>query len=168
MCKAVDVQPSLPRRCGRQTHRSNVPAENRKEYFHHTIIIPILDHLLAEMETRFSKHQQTTLNSLYLIPSIITTKSLVETTSQFTELEEMYGEDLPHSSSLQSEVHSWYLKWREQKEEHGIQSLPTNLAFTLTSCFSPLPEHPSPVTHTLYSFRKFLFLERDHSAVLRE
>ena len=56
MCKAVDVQPSLPRRCGRQTHRSNIPAENPKEYFRRTITIPILDHLLAEMGTRFSKH----------------------------------------------------------------------------------------------------------------
>ena len=128
------------------------PAENPKEYFRRTITIPILDHLLAEMETRFSKHQQTAIYGLYLIPSIMTTKSLREITSKFTELEEMYGEDLPHSSSLQSEVHSWYLmygedlphssslqsevhswyrKWREQKEEHGIQSLPTNLTFTL-------------------------------------
>ena len=119
------------RKCVSQKHRSNIPAENPKEYFRRLITIPILDHLLAEMETRFSKHQQTAINGIYLIPSIITTKSLGEITSKFTELEEMYGKDLPHSSSLQSEVHSWYLKWREQKEENGTQSLPTNLAFTL-------------------------------------
>ena len=91
------------------------------------------------MEARFSKHQQTALNGLYLIPSILTTKSLAEITSKVAEFKDMYGEDLPHSSSLQSEVHSWYLKWREQKEEHGIQSLPITLAFTLPHASSLYP-----------------------------
>ena len=70
MCETVGTQPSLPRQCGRQTHHSNVPAQNPTEYYRRTITIPILDHLLTEMEARFSKHQQTALNGLYLIPHL--------------------------------------------------------------------------------------------------
>ena len=30
-----------------------------------------------------------------------------------------------------SELHSWYLKWKEENEKHGIEALPRTLAFTL-------------------------------------
>ena len=33
MCTEVGTEVSTPRRCGRQTHRSNVPAETQNDYF---------------------------------------------------------------------------------------------------------------------------------------
>ena len=55
MCDNVGVEPSLPRLCGRQCHRSNVPAQSPSEYYRRTITIPVLDHLLSQLETRFRK-----------------------------------------------------------------------------------------------------------------
>ena len=46
MCHSVDLTPALPRRCGHQQHRSNVPADTPSEYYCRTISIPLVDHLL--------------------------------------------------------------------------------------------------------------------------
>ena len=59
MCDSIRVQSSLPRRCGRQCHRSNIPAQDPSEFYQHTFTIPILDHLLSEIEYRFSVYQKT-------------------------------------------------------------------------------------------------------------
>ena len=52
---------------------------------------------------------------------------------------EIYSGDLPNISSLRSEVHSWYIKWKSEKKEHGSGSLPSALNSTLsqTSNFFP-------------------------------
>ena len=73
MCDAVGIEPSLPRICGRQRHRSNVPADTPSEFYRRTISI---DHLLSELDTRFAKHQQTALQGLWLIPTVIVTKKV--------------------------------------------------------------------------------------------
>lgn len=139
MCTLIGTEPSLPRVCARQTHRSNVPSQTPKEYYRRTITIPLLDHMLTEIDRRFSTHQQTAVTGLYLIPSILVNKTLVEVTSKITELGEMYDSDLPSPSSLQSEVHTWYLRWRKEKQEHGEQALPTSLSLTLPHLSSLFP-----------------------------
>ena len=54
MCNEVGTTPSMPRICGRQRHRASIPASNPSEYFRRTITVPILDHLLSELDKRFS------------------------------------------------------------------------------------------------------------------
>ena len=68
---SVGEEPNLPRRCGRQCHCSNVPADTPCEYYYRCISIPVLDHLLSEMETRFSSHQQTALLGLSMVPCLL-------------------------------------------------------------------------------------------------
>ena len=41
--------------------------------------------------------------------------------------------------TLQSEIHTWYLKWNQEKQDHGEQSLPTTLSFTLPRASSLFP-----------------------------
>ena len=53
MCKSLGVRPSLPRLCGRQRHRSTVLAQDPSEYYRRTITVPILDHLLSDLDTCF-------------------------------------------------------------------------------------------------------------------
>ena len=47
MCKRVNLVPSIPRRCGRQHHQDNTPAEDPATYYRRTITIPLVDHLLS-------------------------------------------------------------------------------------------------------------------------
>ena len=75
MCGSLGTQPSLPRLCGRQCHRSNTPAQELSEYYRRTITVPILDHLLSDLDTHFSIHQRTALYGLFLVPSVLVTKN---------------------------------------------------------------------------------------------
>ena len=71
MCQAVDVVPTLPRRCGRQRHRNNTPAEDPVMYYRRCITIPLLDHLLVELESRFSHLHRVALLGLCPVPSAL-------------------------------------------------------------------------------------------------
>ena len=51
MCEDVGTESSVPRRCSRQTHRSNVPTSTPSEYYCHSLPIPLIDHLLSEMQS---------------------------------------------------------------------------------------------------------------------
>ena len=65
----VGVIPSVPRRCGRQCNRDNMPAEDSKTYFRHTLTIPFLDQLIVEMKARFSYTQRKAVLGLSLVPT---------------------------------------------------------------------------------------------------
>ena len=130
MCQSVGTQPSLPRRCGRQTHRSNVPAQSPSEYYRRTATIPILDHLISGIECCFSSHQKTALLGLHLIPSILITSRLQDVVEKLAPLEEMYANNLV-DGNFSTELHQWYMKWESMKNEHGSDALPTCLSHTL-------------------------------------
>ena len=59
MYEDVGTEPYVPRTCSRQTNQSNVPASTPSEYYCCSLSIPVIDHLLSEMQLRFSSHQQT-------------------------------------------------------------------------------------------------------------
>ena len=75
MCESVGIEPSLPRLCAQQRHRTTVPAENACEYYQRVISVPLLDYLISELHFHFSAHHQTTLQGLSLIPAILVMKS---------------------------------------------------------------------------------------------
>ncbi len=131
MCEDLSVEPTLPRRCARQQHRSNVPAQNVSDYYLRVITIPLLDHLVSGLEARFSSHQQTALQGLFLVLSILTTKTIEEVSPKIKQLGSMYEEDIPFFSSLESELHCWHIKWKSQEQEHGQSSLPNSPSLTL-------------------------------------
>ena len=70
MCDKVETTPSMPRICGRQSHRASTPASSPSDY-KRTISIPLLDHLQVELEKRFSLHQKTAFQGLHLVPSLL-------------------------------------------------------------------------------------------------
>lgn len=42
LAASVNVEPNIPRRCGRQVHRGNVPTEEPSKYYMQTVTIPFL------------------------------------------------------------------------------------------------------------------------------
>lgn len=42
LASGLNTEPSIPRVCGRQTHRNNHPAESPEQYYKRTITIPFL------------------------------------------------------------------------------------------------------------------------------
>ncbi len=129
MGRDVDVELTLPRRCGHQMHRANTPAETPSQYVKRVITTPLLDHLLVEMRSRFSMQQVVTLQELSLVPSIWVTLSLPD--NNIDKLVDLYKKDLPSPGSLSSELHSWQHKWQRHQGLHGAENLPTTPAMAL-------------------------------------
>ena len=58
MWEDIGVKVCIPRLCGRHQHRDNVPAGTPDEYYKRDFTIPLLDHVLMKMKSRFLIHQQ--------------------------------------------------------------------------------------------------------------
>ena len=68
MATIAETELIAPRICQRMTKRSNIPAGSSKDYFKVAVLIPTIDHLLSELEFRFSQIQVHAACGMYLIP----------------------------------------------------------------------------------------------------
>ena len=113
--------PCIPRRCGRQTHRDNVPALTPEEYFRRAVTVPFLDHMISHMETRFSDLQQKAMMALNIIPSFIVheypTAFAHSEDDNLTHLVEFFRDDLPSPSTVDQEMKLWRSKWQNSVGE---------------------------------------------------
>ena len=64
---------SIPRRCSK-TQRANVDAEDPEVYYRRVLTIPFVDHLIQEMEDRFSTNANVATLGLCLVPSVMMKK----------------------------------------------------------------------------------------------
>lgn len=68
----------VPRLCGRQTQRINVPHTSPEEFFRRSVYIPFLDHVLSELRHRFSDNTMPKLLHLReLLKGSHATKALI-------------------------------------------------------------------------------------------
>ena len=88
----IGIEPSVPRRCGRQIHHSNVPGDT--EYFRQKISIPVLDHLLPKLRARFDCHQRTALHGISIVPSIAVSLESDICTFHLKPVRDLYENDL--------------------------------------------------------------------------
>ena len=79
MVIAVNVEPSKPRSCSRQRNRPNVVACTVEEWYKINVAIPFIDHVISDLESRFSSHAKTASLLLCLVPSLIVKKKLLLT-----------------------------------------------------------------------------------------
>ena len=66
----VDEVPCVPRTAAYQQHRDNVEHSSAEKYYRRTIVLPLLDHLVQQMEMRFTKSQVLVARLVNLVPSI--------------------------------------------------------------------------------------------------
>ncbi len=136
----------MPRVSHRQQHRSNPQHTSVEDYFKKTIAIPFLDHLIADLSSRFTSHNKQVASLQILLPSSI------NSTSSFSELDEVisfYSDDLPNSSIIDEELCHWKSKWLRITVENRPKCLSDCLKqcspitfsniFTLLKIFATLP-----------------------------
>ena len=136
MSVQAGVEITIPRRCGRQTLRNNIPSDIPEVYYRRTIFIPFLDKIISELETRFSQLAKCATRAMHLIPSNL--HNLVETS--INELNEFYGPDLPFRTSLRQEIRLWRQLWGK------ATYLPTGISETLTSDCVSYTSYPNICT----------------------
>ena len=124
--------PSIPRMCNKQTQRSNVEADIPEVYYRRSLTAPFLDHLLQEMEDRFTTNAKVATLGLCLVPSTICKKDDWQT--HVNNLASLYQGDLPAPLSLQTELHCWKHKLIHVKTD----DLPKSPIEALNKCDSRL------------------------------
>ena len=120
--------PMIPRRCGRQRGRDNVPAEEPAEYYKRSITIPLLDHLLSQLQSRFSNDQQLVVRGLSLVPAIMM-ESDASWKKHVVDLATVYEGDLPSVDNIDMEIVCWETKWKDH-----VGELPSKPKETLLYC----------------------------------
>ena len=102
MCHKVEVEPALPRICSCQRYSNTTPSRTPSEYYRRSISIPLFDHLLSEMASRFTVHNQTALNGMCLVPSVLVTISFPELKDKIYKFADMYKDDLLSLDGIQA------------------------------------------------------------------
>ena len=126
MCKMVKLHDrdelSIPRRCSRQTLRSNVEADTPQAYWRRAVFLPFVDHLISELSSRFTQLNKKAIQGLLLLPPNLT--SLTE--EKMVELHEHFYEDLPAAEAFKQEVKLWKQRWN-----YNSAPVPHDLSETL-------------------------------------
>lgn len=125
----LNVDETMPRICGRQKNRNNVPFKDIEEFYRRTIFIPYLDDLLCSLKQRFISHKDTIMSLQYVLPSLAVDNpfSCLKPAVQF------YEDDLPgYQDIIEAEFKLWQSKWKTV----GSKFRPLNAIETLTNCDS--------------------------------
>ena len=112
LAEQLEVPVCMPRLCGLQRNRNNVPVTDPEGYYRAVITIPFVDHLVTELETRFSQHQKTVISASSLVPKILLTKDLEQHLRGCQDVFTLYRDLLPSPESLEAEIHTWLIFWK--------------------------------------------------------
>ena len=107
LAEKVSVIPIMPRQAQRQLHRSNVPAVSVVDYYWKNVAVPFLDHIISNLDERFSSLTVTASSLLGLVPSVICTKE-----PDISAAIQMYRQDLPSPELIPSEILRWKMRFQ--------------------------------------------------------
>lgn len=108
IAEKVGTTPSKPRTARSQQHRYNTPSDSPSEYYRRVISVPFLDHLITQIESRFTDENMKLLYVSYGLPTNVLKTNWIENFSVFLS---MYTDDLPEPRYLQTELRTWESKW---------------------------------------------------------
>lgn len=148
----LNVQLSIPRRCGRQTQRANYTTDSPETYYRFSTYIPLLDHILEDMNERFSAETLDIFNLPFLFPENILSIPPEKCNEYVGDVMRRFGSLLQLEIDidagiqlLQSEIDLWRVKWQREKEKGKITSLPVTALEVLSFC----DEETSPLIFKL-------------------
>ena len=116
----------------RQSHRSKFQSSDPKEYYKVTVLLPFIDHIIADIESRFTKHTQKVARLQGLLPTSLTQES------SFADINEavlFYKTDLLNADIVDEEFCRWKRKWVGVP----LPQRPQNLQDCLAPVVCPLP-----------------------------
>ena len=116
IAQSVDTEESTSRLASRQQHRRNIAAPNCTEYYRLNLTIPLVDHLLTELNSRFdTASSKNIVEFIHLLPpSAITTPR--SDRQSIESILQLYEDNLPCSLSFDSELDLWQHKWASEPQ----------------------------------------------------
>lgn len=98
----------VPRMTGRQTQRSNIPAETAEIYYRRNVFYPFIDHVTTEIDARFKPHESTIEGIQMLLPEKTSNDSRIK--ENLTKIAQTFlgGEN----EGFLSEYEIWHNHWK--------------------------------------------------------
>ena len=129
LAEKVQLQESMPHSCNRQVHRDNQLHSNCSEYYKHSITIPLVDHVVAHLQSYFSSSNITVTNGFYLVPYVLykANNNNVNWRGKVWNIFKFYNTDFVFEKDIPAELDLWERYWT--KEFKG--NLPTAVSDTL-------------------------------------
>ena len=122
--QSVDVEETAPRQALRQRHRQNIPSSSVSEYYKRNLTIPILDHLISELDNRFDVQcSENLLEFTKLLPFEVVNATSLLVPDDFSNILRVYGSYLPSTSSFDTELDIWQNKWSTSPGSELAQEL---------------------------------------------
>ena len=123
----------IPRRCKRQTMRSNVEADTPETYYRRSVFVPFVDNMVEQLASRFSQLTLHACRALLLMPANL--ENLTEDHGQ--KLRQFYEPDLPSPLSFEQELRLWKSQWHDECDK------PASLQLTLSHKYSNQKVYPN-------------------------
>ena len=120
MSPNVDIVESVPQLASRQQLHQNTPASRPKEYYRQFVMIPLLDHLISELNIHFdAESSQIVIEFMQLLPSEVIKATTHLRSCNFTKVAHLYKDDLPFVNSLDTELELWW-SWCTSEQELAV------------------------------------------------
>jgi len=118
MATSVGSSVTVPRTSIRQFFRANAPSDSPLEYYKRNVAIPLLDHIINELDTQFSLLAKISCDILYLVPSILCSNDvhLDEVKIKLDRVVKLYSNDMPSPDILDREIIMWKTLYADKEE----------------------------------------------------
>ena len=118
MAQSVGIEEMTPRLASRQQHRQNVPSQDCSDYYRLNITIPLLDHLITELNARFDAvSSQHIIEFMCLLPSTNTSSATEPHESNLQHILQLYKDDLLSPTTFNAELDLWKQKWSTDNQK---------------------------------------------------
>lgn len=124
LAAAMEIPVKVPRSFLRK-HQSESEANQPENYYKVHLSVPVVNHVIQEMNELFSEDHLNVLRSLSLIPAVIEQQKSAEPKEESVQV---FKNDIPNAGGLSAELHCWQVKW--SKKVKGETS-PSDLHETL-------------------------------------
>lgn len=124
LAAAMEIPVKLPRSFLRK-HQSESGTIQPDSYYKNHLSVPVVNHIIKEINELFIEDHVKALRCLSLIPAIIEQHKSTEPEEESVQV---FKNDIPNAGTLSAELHCWWVKW--SKKAKGETS-PSDLRETL-------------------------------------
>ena len=143
LAETIDLVLSKPRTTGRQVHRANAGnSQSAKDYFKVNVFLPFLDHVVAELASRFELTPEQT--GLIAAESLLPNKLHLLTDQNIKDLLGFYSKFLNADENLEAEIK----KWKVIHQDQGLnENFPKDAVAALQAC----EQESFPALHRVFT-----------------
>ncbi|XP_040906688.1 THAP domain containing 12a [Toxotes jaculatrix] len=124
LAAAMEIPVKVPRSFLRR-HQSECGTIRPENYYKDHLSVPVVNHIIKEMNELFCEDHLKTLKCLSLVPAVTEQHKSTEPEEECIQVFKNY---IPNAGTLSAELHCWWVKW--SKKGKG-ETLPSNLHETL-------------------------------------